>query len=276
MQNVLRKPDEAFTQSDSLVNRDQISKFRREGWMKIDGLLGSEALVRVRGALKAAVEADSRFAGEKSYRDDPRFRQMYSNLRVPAAQSRDLNIGWDPRIAGIARDLLGVPHVQLFTEGPLVKPPAQAGSRMTRWHQDLPLQPFDRKDALTVWIAVEDVPLEQGPLAFLPGSHRVGPIGRRDMRFDEEADITTQLTPEDAELVGKPVCQALKAGDATIHSTLVLHSAGRNTTDRPRYAWAVTYMSADTLYTGASSGTVESGTLKINERFDPELYPIIV
>lgn len=258
------------------VTPEQIRQFRREGWIKINGLLEQEALARARKALEAAVENDKPFAGEKSYRDAPGFRAMFANLRVPAARTRALQLGWDPRIAGIARDLMGVAHVQLFTEGALIKPPAHDGSRMTRWHQDLPLQPFDRKDALTVWIALEDVPLEKGPLAFLPGSHRVGPLGRVDLQFDEEADIMTRFTPEDAELLGKPVCQPLKAGDATIHSTLMLHSAGRNTTDRPRHAWAITYMSADTRYTGEPSGTVDSGKHKFNERFNPAEFPMIV
>jgi hypothetical protein len=43
----------------------------------------------------------------------------------------------------------------------------------------------------------------------------------------------------------------LKAGDATVHSSYMIHAAGPNLTDRPRWACVQAFIPADALYTGA-------------------------
>jgi phytanoyl-CoA hydroxylase len=254
-----------------------VRQFRREGWTRFDGLLDQPALTRVRAALGRAEEASRAQSSGRavSYRDDPRFRAMLANLRVGPEASRELRIGWDPRIAGVARSLLGVEHVQLWQEGGLIKPPQAEGTRPTQWHQDLPLQPFDRRDTVTIWIAVEDIPLEAGPLAFIPGSHRLGPLGRVNPAIEGD-DFRARLPEEDVEFLGQVVRQPYRAGDATAHGGLVLHSAGENRSERPRRAWAVTYMSSTTRYTGAPSPSLAGLELEAGEPFDRELFPIIV
>lgn len=259
-----------------VFTREQVRQFRREGWLKVDGLLDQDALTRVRKALDIVEANEVRFEGEKSYRADPKFRSQFANLRHRPQETRDLNVGWNPRLGEMARTLLGVAHVQLFAEGAVIKPARQEGARATRWHQDLPRQPFDRRDALTIWIAPEDIGLERGPLAFLPGSHRLGPLGRLDMTLEDEDNIHALLSEEDLEMVGKVVTNPMRAGDATIHCALMLHSAGTNLSDRPRRAWAITYMSSETLYNGAPSGSIEGIDMKANQPFDRSAFPVIV
>ena len=102
---------------------------------------------------------------------------------------------------------------------------------------------------LTIWIAIEDVPAEAGALRFVPGSHRLGPLGRLDL-VSEEHTPRDLLRDDDMGLVGEPVTVPLKAGEATVHDALTLHGAGPNTSTRPRRAWTVVYLPASTLYTG--------------------------
>jgi ectoine hydroxylase-related dioxygenase (phytanoyl-CoA dioxygenase family) len=262
---------------EGIATQEQIRQFRREGWTRFPALLDDEALTRVRGALdRAEEESAARIATGQaaSYRDDPNYRQILVNLRVSPNDSRDIHVGWDPKVAAAARDLLGVDHVQLWQEGGLVKPPQSAGSRPTAWHQDLPLQPFDRRDTVTLWIATEDIPLEAGPLGFIPGSHRLGPLGQ--LKWLGNDDIREHLNEDDLDLLGDPVCEPFTAGDATAHGGLVVHGAGENRSDRPRRAWVVTYISSETLYTGLPSASMSGLGLKVKEPFDPDIFPIIV
>jgi phytanoyl-CoA hydroxylase len=265
--------------SSAIVGSDHVSQFRREGWTQIDDLLDMEQVATLHTALDAAEAAEAERQhwdpNYRSFHDDQRYRQMFTNLRVSAQRSKRLNIGWDTRIAGIARDLMGVEHVQLFQEGGLIKPPKLGGSRPTRWHQDLPLQPFDRRDSLTVWIALEDIPVERGPLTFLPGSHRLGPLGRVNASV-EQVDLDASLREEDRELLGAAVTTPLKAGGATAHAALVVHSAGENLSSTPRRAWTIIYMSSETRYNGAPSPSCDGLDLKVNEPFDAEAFPLIV
>lgn len=260
---------------DAVLSDQLVRQFRKEGWIKVDRLLEEDALIRVQKALDVVLANEERFEGEQAYRADPRFRSQFANLRHRPQETRELNIGWNPKLGEVARILLGVEHVQLFAEGGVIKPARQEGARATRWHQDLPRQPFDRRDALTIWIAAEDIGLERGPLAFLPGSHRLGPLGRLDMTLDGQDDIYAKFTDADLELVGRPVTHPLRAGDATIHCALLFHSAGSNESDRPRRAWAVTYMSSETLYNGAPSGSIEGVNLKPNQPFDRNAFPLV-
>ncbi len=92
-------------------------------------------------------------------------------------------------------------------------------------HQDAAYLPADRRDQLSVWIALDDATPDNGCLQMLPGSHRRGllpHIGREP-----------QL-PDLGEL--RPVLVPLAAGDAVVFTALTAHASGINHTDRPRRA----------------------------------------
>src|ERR1700730_264171 len=82
--------------------------------------------------------------------------------------------------APLAGQLMSEEQVRLVDDVALVKPARQNGGDPTNWHQDAPNFPFDRRGFLTIWIAIEDIELEQGPLTLLPGSHRLGLLGAVD------------------------------------------------------------------------------------------------
>ncbi|MFD0851413.1 hypothetical protein ACFQ07_04245, partial [Actinomadura adrarensis] len=67
----------------------------------------------------------------------------------------------------------------------------------------------------------------------------------------------------------------LAAGDATVHSALVIHGAPENRRDRPRLSFTATYFDADTLYTGAPYGQTDDLGLTVNKPFDHELFPVV-
>jgi ectoine hydroxylase-related dioxygenase (phytanoyl-CoA dioxygenase family) len=244
---------------------DEVTRFRRDGCTFIPQLLDGEDLGLVRGAFDGTTAADDYVVDEFARR-----LVVTRNLwrHVPGIESVVR------RLAPLAGQLMAENEVRLIDDVALVKPARKNGGDPTNWHQDAPNFPFDRRGFLTLWIAVEDIELDQGPLTLLPGSHRLGLLGAVD-GAGEGLDLATALTAEDRTYVGEPRTTALRAGDATVHDGSLLHSAGANRTDRPRRAWGVRFIPASTLYTGAAHDTFDGLGLEPFEPFAHQNFPLI-
>jgi ectoine hydroxylase-related dioxygenase (phytanoyl-CoA dioxygenase family) len=165
------------------------------------------------------------------------------------------------QLGPVAARLMRTAQARLIDDVALVKPASRDGGGATIWHQDAPNFPFDRRGLLTIWIAVDDISLEQGPLTFVPGSHRLGLLGAVD-GAGEEIPLEALLAPEDHECIGEPSTFAFAAGDASIHDGYTLHSAGPNRTNRLRRAWGVRFVPPATLYTGGAHRSFDHLQLK--------------
>jgi phytanoyl-CoA hydroxylase len=115
---------------------------------------------------------------------------------------------------------------------------SQGGSNLP-WHQDGGrFWGLDRPPELQIWTALDDAPEEAGCVEFLPGTHTAGlatPLGgvvpAEHVAARGEADL---------------VLMPARAGDVLLIHNHVWHRSGLNRTGRPRRAFSVCYMSADT------------------------------
>ncbi len=269
------------------LSQEQVRTYRTEGWLELPKLLTDEELATVRqiclaeeaeestaGTYTGQASGDERLARAYKYQAHPNYKKMWRT-------SFDLRLRHDAlrpivaRLGELAKELIGTDDVRVFADRTFVKPPAQEGSRQSVWHQDLPFLPVDRRGLLTFWMAVEDVPLEVGPLRFVPRSHRVGPLGRLEIAT-KEFEVSDLLREEELDLVGEPVTVPLQAGGATVHDGLMLHGSPANVSDRPRRAWTVVYMPGSTLWTGGPFPNASMNELSMfqNEPFDDEQFRI--
>lgn len=244
---------------------DEVARFRRDGCTFITRLLDGADLGLVRDAFDGMAMADDYVVDEFARRLVVT-RNLWRHVQGVESVVR--------RLAPLAGQLMGTDEVRLVDDVALVKPARRHGGDPTNWHQDAPNFPFDRRGFLTMWIAIEDIELEQGPLTLLPGSHRLGLLGAVDGAGDG-LDLGSVLTADDRARVGEPVTTALAAGDATVHDGSLLHSAGANRTDRPRRAWGVRFIPASTLYTGAAHDSFDGLGLEPFGPFDHENFPLI-
>jgi ectoine hydroxylase-related dioxygenase (phytanoyl-CoA dioxygenase family) len=247
------------------VDNDAVSKYRRDGYLIIRGLLDDDELREIRSAFAKLQETDD---GALKFKNSLIVvRNLW--LKEPVIKS----LVW-ARIAPLAARLLGLDRVQLIDDNAFVKPPKQEDDNPTGWHQDSPNFPFDRRGFMTIWVAVDDIDLDQGPLTFLPGGHRIGPVGAFS-GDDAEVSLQSILLPEDLSCIGKPVTTPLVAGDATVHDGYMLHSAGPNSTNRPRRAWAIRFVPPTTLYTGGSHRSFDNLGLVPFEPIKHVEFPVI-
>ena len=87
--------------------------------------------------------------------------------------------------------------------------------------------------SLGYWIALDEVTPEMGPMQFRNGSHREGLLTppMEDWKLLEEYELSEPLH--------------YMPGDATAHSSLVVHGAGLNLSDRPRWGYIINTFPAD-------------------------------
>jgi Phytanoyl-CoA dioxygenase (PhyH) len=159
--------------------------------------------------------------------------------------------------------------VRVYHDIFMCKLPDQASTR-TGWHQDSPNFPLDR-NALTVWIALDEITVDQGSLQFYSGSHRCGLLGK--IGPDPNMDLLDEY-PEVARFPLSPP-NHLKSGDATVHHGLTVHGAGANYTPRPPWSYAVAYFPADARYTGAPNHDCDGFDLKPGQPIEHPSFSLV-
>lgn len=235
----------------------------------------------IRGAIEAAEARELAELSEGSYRQQQRrgapreastyAERVHGQLTQPSldgGSNRYRQLSFSHRLGSLAARLLDVPRVRFFRDVVLVKAGSE-DSLPTPIHQDLPHWPFDRSAALTFWIALREVTPEMGPLRFFDGSHRWGVLGQHtppSTPLEDRHPHLREVTP-----TTPPV---LMPGDATVHSCLTVHGAGANQTTTSRWAWVISYVDADVVYTGQRSMWTDGLDLRPNSLLDHERFPI--
>ena len=108
---------------------------------------------------------------------------------------------------------------------------APGASQATPAHQDgffFMLQP---NEAVTMWLALDDVDDANGCLRYAPGSHRTGlrNHGRTDV-----VGFSQAITDYDTRDRGREVAIHAQPGDLLVHHSLTIHAAGANTSSSRR------------------------------------------
>ncbi len=145
-----------------------------------------------------------------------------------------------PRIIACVRDVLG-PNVVAWGSHFFCKLPHDGKS--VAWHQDASYWPLTPTKAVTVWLAIDDADCENACMRFIRGSHHFGHMTFRPSDSTEH-NVLNQ-TIENPEQYGDPVDDVLKAGEASIHSDLLLHGSDANESDRRRCGLTLRYAAAD-------------------------------
>ncbi|MFC9493899.1 phytanoyl-CoA dioxygenase family protein [Streptomyces sp. NPDC056982] len=142
------------------------------------------------------------------------------------------------RLARIAAQLLGVHAVRLYHDQALYKEPSGG---ITPWHADQYYWPLSSDRCLTVWLPLQETPMEMGPLAFARGSHRFA-YGR-DLPISDESEARLKQTVSEQNF--EDVVEPFALGDASFHRGWTFHHAGPNRAAVPRRVMTVIYMDAD-------------------------------
>ncbi|AKD53582.1 phytanoyl-CoA dioxygenase family protein [Spirosoma radiotolerans] len=142
------------------------------------------------------------------------------------------------RLAKIATDLMGVKGVRIYHDQALYKEPSGG---ITPWHADQFYWPLASPNTVTVWIPLQQTPMDMGPLAFAEGSQHIE-IGR-DIEISDASEKTLADTLQQQNF---PMHDApFDLGEVSYHAGWTFHRAGPNISDRPRKVMTMIYMDMD-------------------------------
>jgi ectoine hydroxylase-related dioxygenase (phytanoyl-CoA dioxygenase family) len=138
----------------------------------------------------------------------------------------------------IAEQLLAVPQADLESWTHMIDKPPRTGHD-TPWHQDEAFWELNLGyHACAVWLALDDVDVDNGCMEFRPGSHRLGIVPHRHLYDDP---MVSALVVDDDMDDAVSVAVPLSAGGATFHTQTTMHHTGPNRTDRRRRAYAMEF-----------------------------------
>ncbi len=222
----------------SLATSEAVAQFQRDGFVVTPGALSGDHVARY-GAIVDRIVA-ARTAGDtRPVGDKTTYEQSFVQcMRLWETDADIRPLVFDVRLAATAAALLDAPKVLLWQDQALYK---ETGGRETTAHQDLPFWPLGDAPLISAWIPFDDVSADAGAMAYVPGSHRAGPL--------KVVDITHQSAPydilSDPALGGaRPRTVLPRAGDIVWHHGLTVHQAAANTTGRTRRAFTIVYIAA--------------------------------
>jgi ectoine hydroxylase-related dioxygenase (phytanoyl-CoA dioxygenase family) len=152
-----------------------------------------------------------------------------------------------PELLDAIEALIGPDIVLLYTHI-ISKPP---GGMHVAWHQDGPYWPrIQPKDAVTVWMALDDADRENGCMRVIPGTHAArSDLGQRPVDGADLLMPSAVTLPSDVVDESRSVDIVLKRGDASFHDSFLVHGSEPNRSTRRRAALTIRYVPSTTVIT---------------------------
>jgi non-haem Fe2+, alpha-ketoglutarate-dependent halogenase len=230
-----------------VLGAPQIEQFNRDGYIKPLRIFSPAEIAVVRSYFDRLL---ARYAAEG--------KDSYSISSAHLRHGRVWDILTNRRIVALVSDLLGTSVIawgsHFFCKMP------RDGKRVA-WHQDASYWPLTPSKAVTVWLAIDDADPANANMRFIPGTQVLGHLTYQ-LSEKDEANVLNQTIPG-IEKYGAPIDVELKAGEASIHSDLLLHGSEANMSDRRRCGLTLRYTTGDVH---AHLGWSEKGVVVAGEK----------
>ena len=257
------------------VTPEEVATYKEKGWVLLKGFIDHAMIAKMLAKAKGIMGEDG--DSNPPYGID----QPYFNAMLASGYS-DAEI--NPVFAGIGHaakafmDRKSGEGVRLFNDFfapklPAAKETRNQGNGPTSFHQDYITFCVDRSGGMTFWIPLEPYGPKAGTMSFIEGSHKMGVLGNYTA-YDGK-DIR-EVWPELNDLhTSEPVTYEL--GDVTVHNHMVVHGAGANFMDGPRWAYLILPQPADARWNGGPPEAFDPAAHEMTPygRFPDKAFPII-
>jgi len=274
--------------NDINVDETQIQFYRDNGYVVISGLLNEEQLEFWRSAVDNAVGYrgnDWRLPNKNpAPGPDDYYGMVFTqrvNLWMTDPTMREIVINAGKTIGKVACDLEGVNSIRLWHDQALIKEPF---ANPTSWHLDVPYWSFDSVHAISAWVALDDVYPDNGCMYFFPKTHKLVQEAYQKEGIFRGVGIGSNMGslfkefPEMLKL-GPTISAPMKAGDFSLHSAMLAHSAQANMTPSRRRAMTFQmfpdgckYNGKQNILTAKQVSKMKVGVTVLN---DPDQNPVL-
>ena len=224
----------------TLLAPQQVARYHDKGYLVPDYQLPQSLLKRMRAAYDELLQQNSALGSDFL---------LGPHLEQPGAQGVKGSRQWyefatHPDLMDMAAQLIGEDIILWGTT--IFGKPARDG-KGTPWHQDGDYYPIRPLETMTIWIALDDVTEDNGPMRFIPGSHH----GKKQYSHHrEERPDYTIFDVCDAGQFDESTAQDLiiRAGQVSYHDVYMIHGSRPNLTQNRRAAFVVRLMPASSHY----------------------------
>ena len=243
------RPGKVFSDEQAASLRDLVQRLTRsedEAGRRYDLLDPALWPEEDRSNAETAGDEDARAARDPAQSFDFLFNMWLVDEDFRAAV-------FNPTTARWAAQLLGTTRVRLIEDNALNKSPRP---HELRCHQDYSYWPLAQPNAVTAWVALDDVNERNGAMLMACGSQHLGE--RLPVVFGTGTPYLRESRPPSVAEVGDPVELGLPveevelaAGEVSLHSSLIWHASGPNRSERGRRAIVMRYVADGTIWLGA-------------------------
>ena len=267
---------------NTILTEDKIKFFQENGFVIQENFLNDEELTEWREAVTEAVSERNglkipgqmiKAEDDDGNNEDPEyFSNVFDQLlNLWQTNDRIRKLMLDERLGKMAATLAGVTGIRIWHDQALIKRP---WANPTAWHLDTPFWSFSDRNALSIWVALDDATVENGCLYFIPGSHKK--TGFQNPGITKNMNAVFKFYPEFANI--NPFSATMKAGTASFHNGLCIHGAGANMTPGFRRAMTCAYMPDGAIFNGIQNILTEEkvSQMKVGDLLnDDEQNPLI-
>lgn len=260
-----------------MLSDEQIVAFKRDGYVNGGLALDDGEVEELRDELARVINDD----GKEEVRQPVLLRNLsrdddhtvWQIVNIWEASGAYKSLTRNEKIVEEIAQLTGASVLKVWHDQIQYKPSETGGVNM--WHQDAPLWPIILPmTEVSAWVALDDVDESNGCMSMVPGSHQWG----NQMDFIRELDSYEAMPDafEDKEV--KVIRRPVKKGEVHYHHALTWHGSHANTSDRPRRAIAIHYMTDETRFVASGEHVMKSfvevqdGEVMKGDHF-PEVYP---
>ena len=226
------------------LTQDQIDFYRREGYLSIERLTTPEDVAKLRVSYDRIFDQQAgRDTGDQfdlAGTDEDGKKAALPQILNPAKYAPEMDESLLLANAkALVCDLFGPKAMMSF--GHAILKPAGIGAP-TPWHQDAAYWPghLDYVDQISIWVPLQDTPVEMGCMQFVPRSHQDGQIARHQHINNDPRIHGLELPADEMHRVKDVAVCPLPAGGATVHGGYTLHYTAPNRSTGPRRALILT------------------------------------
>jgi len=259
---------------NTIPTPEQIASYQQDGFVHIPGFLSGAEVAELKEGVLAAIATmgKKKIAGGGATMEegdsyyDKVFTQRLNLWRISDTVKKFM---LDPGLGRMLCQLAGVKAFRVWHDQALIKEPY---GNPTAWHLDNPYWSFFSKDAISIWIALEDATPQNGCMYFAPGTQNLATY--ENVGIGKDLGELFKVYPKMGEI--DPVCVPMKAGDCSFHNGLAAHGAGANMTRKRRIAMTCAYMPDGSTFNGQRNilpdsyfNSLQKGDVLANDDWNP-------